>query len=39
MLSTEAFLLLTDTCRWSISKYRRWTVQIIRFVLDLDGAS
>jgi AcrR family transcriptional regulator len=38
-LSTEVFLLLTDTCGWPISAYQSWTVQIIRFVLNLDGAN
>jgi AcrR family transcriptional regulator len=39
VLSTEVFLLLTETRGWDLPTYQSWTVHIIRTVLNSDGAN
>lgn len=37
ILSTEVFLLLTETRGWQISTYQAWAARMIRAVLNLEG--
>jgi AcrR family transcriptional regulator len=39
VLSTEVFLLLTETRGWDLPSYRSWAVRIIRSVLNLEEAN
>lgn len=39
ILSTEVFLLLTETRGWDLATYHAWAVRLIRTVLNLEGAN